>query len=906
MKKIYLFFLLLSFSQFSPAQITGGLLQEFTFNNTLSNTANTISFASGTGISFVADRNGVSNAAVNIVASGATGGTSAIITGLPGNKAARTVAFWVKFNNILTNNYVLDYGAASRNGGTFGFNIAASGATAQLKSYNANVDVATTTATNVWYHYAITYDGVNARIYKNGVLQKASIADLNTDLFGNQFFLGLNVAAAASGSLDASFDDLKIYNKALTADDVNILYNGLPTPLHEFSFDNTPYNNTGTSLFGLPSGSSYFTDGRKGDSLTGVKLNNQGANAGINDLPAGTSRRTITCWVKFDNLTTTGGISDFIFGYGATTGTGVAFGLSHYNNTLTHFGLNDDYSYLASPPLQTNRWYHMAIMWGYGAVQQIYLDGVNVNSSIKNWNTASSNGFTIGGFILNATRFNGVLDDLKIYGEALSPYQIALLAQANNDLPGITNISASNIAFNSATINYDVNAFSTSTSTIVKYGTSSSALTSQTTANITYGSSYTSANVTLNGLQENTVYYYQIESTNAMGTKLSAIKTFTTKSRGPIYEFRFNNSLSDVSNTVTFGTPTFGSNDFDRFGTINGAYKMTSGTSGSTATLANLPSGSSARSVSVWVKFYTLPTSGDFSYVFGYGGAANNSAYGLSAYGASGTSLYNYGYNNDMVYNPAGLVAGNWYHIVTVYDGTTAKLYLNGNLVLSSSKTWNTTASTTFYLGKSFGASTNFNGAVDDLKIFNYALTAADITSLYAYNTLPVVISNFKGVSKDADNILSWQTTSETNNKGFEIERSINGLTFEKVGFVASWGNHAQSYIFSDKNVTANKYYYRLKQIDNDGTSKYSSTIIIQRNKVVGFAIYPNPAKDFIYLQGNTDLIADFKLSNRLGQMFNLKLAGNQIYIKDLPKGAYMLTLKIKNAEDVHLRFIKQ
>jgi hypothetical protein len=85
---------------------------------------------------------------------------------------------------------------------------------------------------------------------------------------------------------------------------------------------------------------------------------------------------------------------------------------------------------------------------------------------------------------------------------------------------------------------------------------------------------------------------------------------------------------------------------------------------------------------------------------------------------------------------------------------------------------------------------------------------------------LPVTLSTFTATTKAADALLSWTTVSETNNKGFEVERSINGRTFEKVGFVKGAGNsnRISNYGLTDVRAfdvtNSNILYYRLKQLD--------------------------------------------------------------------------------------------
>ncbi|MEI6313217.1 MAG: T9SS type A sorting domain-containing protein, partial [Bacteroidota bacterium] len=90
-------------------------------------------------------------------------------------------------------------------------------------------------------------------------------------------------------------------------------------------------------------------------------------------------------------------------------------------------------------------------------------------------------------------------------------------------------------------------------------------------------------------------------------------------------------------------------------------------------------------------------------------------------------------------------------------------------------------------------------------------------------------------------------TASEINNKGFEVLRSLDGINFEKVGFVNGNNNSttAHTYHFDDHNVVAGReYYYRLNQVDNNGKkeeSKIVSSIIHGNTSIIIGELYPNP-----------------------------------------------------------------
>jgi hypothetical protein len=117
--------------------------------------------------------------------------------------------------------------------------------------------------------------------------------------------------------------------------------------------------------------------------------------------------------------------------------------------------------------------------------------------------------------------------------------------------------------------------------------------------------------------------------------------------------------------------------------------------------------------------------------------------------------------------------------------------------------------------------------------------------------TLPVTLINFAGQRDGKSNILTWATATEINNKGFELERSADGTKFSSIGFIATkaeGGNSTSSidYSFTDNKTLAGTNYYRLRQVDKDGRSSYSSVVKLKGEKIdmAISALYPNPAKD--------------------------------------------------------------
>jgi hypothetical protein len=110
---------------------------------------------------------------------------------------------------------------------------------------------------------------------------------------------------------------------------------------------------------------------------------------------------------------------------------------------------------------------------------------------------------------------------------------------------------------------------------------------------------------------------------------------------------------------------------------------------------------------------------------------------------------------------------------------------------------------------------------------------------------IPVELVSFSYSLIGNDVILNWSTASETNNKGFEVQKSLDGKSFTQIGFINGNGTstNLNQYSFIDNNVSGTVY-YRLNQIDFDGTSKLTNIIEVNTNSVVSYILkqnYPNP-----------------------------------------------------------------
>ena len=111
---------------------------------------------------------------------------------------------------------------------------------------------------------------------------------------------------------------------------------------------------------------------------------------------------------------------------------------------------------------------------------------------------------------------------------------------------------------------------------------------------------------------------------------------------------------------------------------------------------------------------------------------------------------------------------------------------------------------------------------------------------------VPVELTSFTAITNGKEVILNWTTATELNNQGFEIERSEDKISFNKIGFIPGFGTTTEpkSYSYTDQPVSIGKYYYRLKQVDYDGSYEYSDVVEIEWRAFNSYLLeqnFPNP-----------------------------------------------------------------
>ncbi len=202
-------------------------------------------------------------------------------------------------------------------------------------------------------------------------------------------------------------------------------------------------------------------------------------------------------------------------------------------------------------------------------------------------------------------------------------------------------------------------------------------------------------------------------------------------------------------------------------------------------------------------------------------------------------------------------------------------------------------------------------------KIVKYA-TTDDSPEFVGSISLPVELTTFTAAVKNTSIsdvvMLEWRTVGESNNLGFDIERSLDGKNFSKLGFVAGAGstNLAQGYGFTDDRVEVGTYFYRLKQIDRNGAFTYSDVREVEVSAPQRYELtqnFPNPfnPQTDIVFRVKEEGVVTLKVFDLLGREVRTlvdekKGAGVHRITFDahsLPSGVYLYSISMGSFHEV-------
>ncbi len=249
-----------------------------------------------------------------------------------------------------------------------------------------------------------------------------------------------------------------------------------------------------------------------------------------------------------------------------------------------------------------------------------------------------------------------------------------------------------------------------------------------------------------------------------------------------------------------------------------------------------------------------------------------------------------------------GSGAGTGYDQLNILAGTPTSNLSNVIINVIDISPGNAPAPTGTYNSLLTGSFTGLN--INNVNVqTNYSKTGTTTTSLaiekIALFPLPVIWGGFEARLKNNNIELTWETLSEENSLEFVIEHSTDGANqYTPIAKINAQGNSTSTkkytYIFNSPDKSKTNY-FRIKQIDIDGKSKYSDTRFVKFNKgsLVNVTVYPNPVKGELFVNSQTS-----KLSLALSDMYGRTILTQQaqagtttINTHQLAKGYYLLAI---------------
>ena len=457
------------------------------------------------------------------------------------------------------------------------------------------------------------------------------------------------------------------------------------------------------------------------------EINGGGAFTGSNYLTGpfsqltGAAPRTMSVWFR----TTSTVASDWLAYGTASTGNLSELGLNSSGLGFIGYGSN---VLVASSGYLDGNW-HMLTATYDGTTVGVYVDGSLKSSAAKTLATASS-AVSLGAFAAQPSgAFTGALDEAGIWSRALSAAEVMNLYASGGGLQGPSFANSDATLYPATVIISNGTAYSGNLATIMNGGVNATKATyAVTSGSLPSGLTLTSAGVLSGTTSAAGNYAPTITATNTDGTTSSAVLRIqaSTLVTGLVGYWRLDEASGTTAADATGNGYTLTASSVAPWvsGKINGggSFNGTTYLSGSWGQVT----GASPRTLAAWVM--TTTANQAHGAVLSYGVNATGSAMAMGVNG-SGFEMGSQGIAGPQA---SGAYAdGNWHLLVGTNDGSTTKLYFDGSLVTTASQTFNTSSGKIYIASNPSGAPYNFAGSVDEAGVWNRALTAAEVTSLY-------------------------------------------------------------------------------------------------------------------------------------------------------------------------------
>lgn len=355
-------------------------------------------------------------------------------------EAAITVSAWVKPNSynewesivcfMRDNGIVEQYGfqISSWSNNKFAFHLAGGG------NGHSQITTSSSFLTNTWYFVTATHDGATMKLYVNGSLETSSTNETGNIAYTNtRFRIGKYEDNNESHYFDGSIDEVKIYNKALTLEEIKNEYQGL---VAYYPFNGNANDESGNGNHGTVNGATLATD-RFGNSDSAYEFDGSTNYISITNNPTinikTAASSTISFWLKH---ATQNNAKYMISKYKGSFGEpsyAIGTGSNGDSYSWHEFTASNGIQSRGNIDLNDNQWHHITNVFKSGESVSLYVDGVlDVQHATAHTGSISNlRDLTIGCGSNIAQHYNGDIDDIKIYNKALTLQEIQNLYNFN-------------------------------------------------------------------------------------------------------------------------------------------------------------------------------------------------------------------------------------------------------------------------------------------------------------------------------------------------------------------------------------------------------------------------------------------------------------------------------------------
>jgi len=315
------------------------------------------------------------------------------------------------------------------------------------RNKNSDVDTGIGVMADVWYHVVGVDDGVNIKIYQNGVL--ANSAPVSGEFVVNDIdvIVGARIATNPIQFFNGIIDEVRIYNRALTAEEIKQRYLSTRTRYYDDSLvlamnfnnnsaigenstkavDISKYGNNGT-IYGAT-----WTTGKFGSALEFDGVDDYVDCGSDSSLTFGTSDFSWEGWFYLNDWTDDASEQNSLITRGGASHTEDGFRTAVFNDGRIWTAISDGSFrteiFTSAGLIKLHKWYHFAVVYDRDANGIVYINGENkkaVDITGSNGSISTDRALRIGTWTPTQRLFNGKIDEVRIYNRALSEDEIKM------------------------------------------------------------------------------------------------------------------------------------------------------------------------------------------------------------------------------------------------------------------------------------------------------------------------------------------------------------------------------------------------------------------------------------------------------------------------------------------------